>query len=370
MAYRYLARNLVDGAVLTELPLRQVRYERKLLTAGTGKFRGTLQLPELTDATNRALAGIYMDATIRRKRTVVVERDGQVMGEWLIWHRATKGDPATITIRGEELWSYLHARLTRWAVSYTQADAGTISRAQLTQADDLPGGDIGIVVGSETTGQLVDVVLDANQTAVIAEIIEDLATMHNGFDISLDTQYVQGVLTRTFRIHYPYLGGVADDLVFDRAGSVLKIDTDESGQGQANWISGRGDGHGDDQLYTTAQHPTELSAGFALFEADRSYIGAGLDNQTDLQAHADADVRALADSDIYRAVTRGDLDPLLGSYQPGDHCWLQSPAELDSRWPDGLRVERRIVAYEVEVPESGDQEIVALGLGRPWDGAT
>ena len=102
--YRYLLANLVTGLVYSELELTNVSAERGLLPGG---FSADLPLAHLP----LTLRKRYIDETQPGKFTVLVLRDGECLGEWIVWKRVRTNTVAPVQLSGQEFVSYLDHRL-------------------------------------------------------------------------------------------------------------------------------------------------------------------------------------------------------------------------------------------------------------------
>jgi hypothetical protein len=60
---------------------------------------------------------------------------------------------------------------------------------------------------------------------------------------------------------------------------------------------------------------------------------------------------------------RADASPVFGSYVVGDSCRVRIQQGVSPRFPDGLDVLRRIIAWDVQVADDGSESVV-LTLGE------
>jgi hypothetical protein len=371
-AYTYLTFDLMTNTPLAELPLSGVSFSR--LLNGAGAFRGTLKLgdPKVT-----ALNPIA--STIPARTALYVDRDGVLVWGGIIWTRGPYR-PATqsFDLGGMEFWSYFQVRQKtgRYVVdtkAYVAADQLAIARDLVTYAQAKTGGNIGVVVNTETCGVLRDRTYNSYDFTPVGQAVEQLAAVLNGFDFSIEVAYVNGVPAKIFVPSYPRRGTVAvsSGLLFEYPGNAVDYSWPEDATEQADTAYAIGLGQGPEMLRSSSSNPGLFDIGYPLLEYLDSYKNVA--EQSTLDAHAQADVIARANPVVLPEIyVRADADPVLGSYSTGDDVRLRinDPA----RFPDSahsidgsdqrLDTYMRITGYEVLPPSSdGQYEQVRVILG-------
>lgn len=370
--YTYLVCDLRTNALLAELPLSSVSFSRIL--NGAGHFQGTLHLgdPKVT-----ALNPIA--STIPGRTAIYVDRDGALVWGGIIWTRGPY-QPTTqsIALGGMEFWSYFQVRTktARYIVdtkAYLQQDQLFIARDLINYAQAKAGGNIGVVVNSETCGVLRDRTYNNYDFTPVGQAIEQLSAVLNGFDFSIEVSYVNGVPTKIFVPSYPRRGITANTsgLIFEYPGNVADFIWPEDATQQANSSYSIGAGQGASLLHSSSSVTALLDAGYPLLEYLDSYKTVSV--QAELDAHAQADVVARANAVVLPEVhLRSDTDPVLGSYTTGDDARVRIN-DL-GRFPDAahsidgsdqrLDTYLRITGYEVITPTvDGRSEDVRVVLG-------
>lgn len=354
--YTYLFADLRTDAIVAELPLDAVTIGRKLNGAGQWSAR----LP-LADPRVRSLDPI--GSTVPGRSAVYVDRDGVLVGGGIVWTRRTSSDAdgrPTLELAGNEHWSYFARRLIRATAAFEGEDQAAIVAAIIATAQAATGGDIGVDVPAVVTDVLRDRTYYGYELKGVAEAVQQLAEVIDGFDFRIDLAWPGPA--KTLVIGYPRLGvsGFETDLLFERPGNILDMTWPEDATRQATEVVAAGEGEGDDMLIAEASRADLIDDGWPLLEERSSYKDVRVLDT--LQEHADADVDAAALPVTIPAVTvRGDVDPVVGTYDPGDDCRL---VVVDDRFPDGIDVFARIVGFTIRPPADGALEQVTLELSE------
>lgn len=359
--YTYHAVAATTLAPVAFLPLTNVRYSR-ILNA-PGMLTGQLLLPALEDPTQAALAAAYVDAVDELRRSIIVARDGQIVDEYVVWSTTYDEASTVVTITAAQTWSLLRARRARWNATYTGTDQLAIARDYVTRAQAKVGGNLGIVVGAETSGVLRDRVVLVEDDKPVGEAVEQLAAVRDGFDFTLDTVRSGSGYERRFRCHYPQVGRLASATghVWRLGANVTEFGVTRRATEVGNAILARGEGAGASMLRASATYTAALMRGYPLIE--RTINHKDVNQQATLVAHARAELdRRRLPSSLFRLTVPADAEPRLGSYVPGDGVRLEVPPGRSPRWPAGLTASTRLLALEVTVPDNGEPEQVALTL--------
>lgn len=371
--YRYLATDAMTGNRLGELPLGDVEFS-ELLNQG-GEISGTLDL-RLHSRNGQSLAAALLNASTPRRTRLWVDRDGTLVWSGFIWGRSRpRGSTGLIQIRGRSTFSYFEKRRRTANAIYAGSDQLSIVQDLITWALAQPGGDIGVQVGTETSG----VLLTRNPLAwgyerkVIAELIDELAGADNGFDFAIEPAYVDDEPVDTLRLYYPRRGRrvVDSNIVFFKAGStggnLIDFDLDEDGLDSATVVYGIGAGEGESMIQTVATRTDLLDAGYPLTEtvlAQKSIT----DSQALLELTI-AEVDRVADTPMRWSieVDPDDVSVPFGSWTVGDDARIV--IDDDPRFPagvngePGLETDQRIIGHTVRVNDAGGPDEVSLDLG-------
>lgn len=357
--YRYLFGDLLQGGVLAELPLSGVRFDLQL--NGAGSFGGTLPIG---DAKVQALP--FLAATLPGRTAYYVERDGVLITGGIILTRriATGGN---LELAGAEFESYFAQRLITKDAVFAQVDQLSIAQSLINTAQAVSGGNIGITVGTETSGVLRDRTYNGYELKPVLEALTQLSQVQGGFDFSIDVAYdTNGAITKTLHLGYPRRGAraAASGFVFEFPGNLQSYSWPEDATLQATTTYATGSGAGPGTMIATSVNANMLSGGYPLLEGKWSYPDVLI--ASTLQAHADSDLTAHSSPVTIPTVTvRGDLDPVVGSYITGDEVRLRI---TDDRFPAtssggvGLDLYKRIIGIAVTPPGTGP-ETVTLTLG-------
>lgn len=362
MAYRYLVGDLDPASgngIREEMPFSTVKYSHVL--NGPGAFSATIshRHPKAT-RTN-----------LDENRTAIhVERDGIIVWSGILWTARAGVRAGTLDIGGEGWWSYFrHRRIrtgsggpspsTATARIYNTQDQLFIARDLINYAQGQLGGDLGIVVGSETSGVLRDRTYYAYERKNLGEAVEQLAAVNGGFNFAVDVAYdSSGIIVKTLRLHYPRRGRVTD-VVWELGANLEDLTQATDGTRQANLVDALGAGDGDSMLIATAADTSQIAAGYPLLEDTVSFKDVSV--PATLQAHADLELRQRARplATLPTLLARPAApDTTLGSFITGD--------SLTVRGEDGwisVNERMRILSWEVSVDENG-KETVAVAFGQ------
>lgn len=354
--YRYIAVDLLTHTVLAELPLTGVKWGRRL--NGAGPLTAKLPLPVGT--ANATLAAIYVDATQTKRRAIYVDRGGVLQWGGPLWARKYDTATRTVELVGQEWPSILDRREIRDTKTYSSVtdDQLAIVRDLINYTQAKPGGNIGILLGTEISGIKRDRVYDFYTAQKIGDAIRQLAACIDGFDFSIDVAYNgSGGIDRTLHLWYPRQGRLAGNTghVWALGRNIVSFTVDEKADKSANSMFGIGNGQGDLMLRSTATRADLLGVD-PLLEDSISLKDvkeqATLDGRTLGAVNSRADVIALP-----QLVVRGDLDPQIGAFICGDEGRIMIEPGLDPFYPNGLDTYRRIVAFDVEPSDNGAENV-------------
>jgi hypothetical protein len=361
--YRVISTDLRTGTRIAELPLAGLRYSSVL--NGAGELSGTLPLP----VNDPDLAQIYNDAVDEVRRQIVVERDGTPVWCGIVWASPYEDEGQTRDVRAAETWSYYRKRTISTRRVYRATDQLTIARQLVTDANGVTGGDIGVTVGSETCGVTRDFNAEVYERKNVAEEIERMSELSNGFDFSIDPSWdADGNLVKNLRFWYPRRGRnfAATGHVFEVGrNNVIGFDWPTDGTRYANRVIVTGGGDGPSTRSAVRTNTDALiavasgGAGYPLIEEVISESQEAV--QANLNARAQNALNTYSQPVVVpKLVVRGEVSPNFGSYVVGDAVRFRCQLGLSPRFPNGIDTYRRIVGWTVNVDDTGSEEIDLL----------
>jgi len=362
-----LACDLRSNSVLAELPLKGGTFGSKL--NGFGAFSGDIPRgdPSLDQLD-------LIGASVPGRTALYVDRDGVLIWGGIIWTRNFRKSQARVSLGGNEFFSYFHDKQEiRTTKVYNSADQLFIARDLINYAQGKTGGNIGVIVGSETSGVYVDYTWYPWDAKKLGQAIADQASHDNGYDFAIDVAYDSALVPRKYlRLSYPRRGRrfTQTALLFEFPGNIEDYDYPEDGTRMANSVLAQGQGSQENQLSSVAVDTSKVDAGYPLLEEVRLYTSNFI--PASLNRHAAADLKAFAKPVLTPQLTvRADMDPVLGSYICGDEIrvritdeWFNTGRAADGSYlGPGLDDYFRIIGMDVLPPDDSRDESVRLTLG-------
>lgn len=376
--YTLFACELTTGRVLGEIPA--IGFSGTVRLDGTGEMQFTLNLGAFPEARRRDL----LFATTTGRVSIVLDRDGIPVGEWIVWKRKRTNDSAPISLGGTELMSF-GATQQIGPVTYVATDQATIAANMAQQIFGPTGaaGSVAVTVETPTpTGVLTNRRYERYEGAIGDKLVE-LASADNGFDYTVTSQWSMSTgaryIQRTWRLAFP-LAGTDRSFAFDQAssrytldpdsdtdviasqgGTILDLSMDEDGRRLASVAYALGAGEGYDKTIGIATNDKLVAQGYPRMVTTGSYSTV---NQV---SRATALARALLadaqDPTIPPELSiRGDADPGIEDLNLGDR--VRVAAEPSINFPDGYRSKVRVLGWTFTPPESGPETIKLLISGE------
>lgn len=364
MAYSYLAVDVLTSRVIDDLPFVNASFGDVL--NGAGQIKGDVILDTRLATPEAQARGLVVDpdgvaamleATVPGKVVVVVFRDGVPLIGGPIWSRRWQHSTGRLEVTGAHIWSYARRRVMANPVEYTAADQATIANSLVTDAFS------GQAPVHTLTTPATGVVRDRTgyeRGKNLAEAVEQLAAVSNGFDFSMDYSLEGGVYKPRFVTHYPRRGLLFDETpwVFELGHNLTDYEIDEDGTRQTTRPLVVGQGEGDSQLRATATNAAALAEGWPILEQ--------VESRTDVQEQLTIDLIATTKAEVYghpaevwKATIKADVDPVIGSWQTGDVARF---VISDARFPTGFDGYMRIIGWDCDPGEGGGLETVQLTL--------
>jgi hypothetical protein len=357
--YRYLFADLVTNQVIAELPLTDVNYTQALNSYGT--LSGHILVSDPAESQLNISA-----ATIPARTALYVDRDNVLVWGGIIWHRNYDSESQSISITAQEFESYFDHRRITSTVSFTNTDQLAIARSLINTAQSATNGNIGVSVGTETSGVPVSRVFNGYEQKSVFNAILDLSQSNNGFDFAIDVAYSStGAITKTLKLGYPLLGTrwsastVSAPVLEFPAGNVIQYSYAEDGATVSNSFTAVGAGSNDGQIQRTATNTSLLQAGWPLLQDVGNYVDTA--DPTLLGNLAIGRLTAAQYPPVsLQMVVPPYVDPILGSYKIGDDIRVRI---RDDFFPNGLDAVYRLVALNVSPGEtSGERATLSLTL--------
>ncbi|MFI7448063.1 hypothetical protein ACIBQX_11245 [Nonomuraea sp. NPDC049714] len=233
--YRYVFRDW-GGTYLDDLELSNVRFDKRLLQAGT--FSAQIAVPNRTVAqrVGRVIprdqegTGGITDLSIGPGViTCEIYRDGAIWGEY--WITATKtgrsrGSTPTIQLRGSTMDAYLlHVELQE-LLEYVGDDQIDIARSLIQHMQGQLHASLNLVLQEGTSGVVRDHTYKPDEATYGQRLLE-LAQLDNGFEWTINHVLGAAGVERHWVWGYPTLGSAGVEHVFvdsPNGGDILDLD--------------------------------------------------------------------------------------------------------------------------------------------------
>lgn len=370
--YRYLFADLITNDILAELPLTNVQFTQVLNSPGS--FSGSILGSDAREL------GYDITASTEPSRTVIyVDRDGVLIWGGIIWLRTWDTDSQHFTFNAREFGSYFERRRitgelmdNQQALVYADEDQLFIAQDLMNLAQSVAGGDIGIVVPTNTSSVLVTRIYYDYEFKDVWGAIKDLSNQQDGFDFNIDVAYDSNLEPRKYaHTDYPYRGtpfsaASPSALVFEFPGNIVAYEWPDDGSVTSNTMYGIGPNSNEAKIRATAVSPTDqIAAGYPLLEDTVSYTDQYDPDLLYQQTLGEVTAKQLPVV-TPKIVVPAYIDPVLGSYKTGDECLLRI---TDDRFPNdgsgfGYSAVKRIVSINVTPGEDGPER-VTLTLTDP-----
>lgn len=350
--YRYLFADLLTNDIIAELPLTGVSFTKQLNQAGT--FTGHLLVGGID-----ALAYNVFPATIPGRNAIYVDRNGTLVWGGVIWGREYVASSQTLEIQAREFESYFERRRITVTDAFSNTDQLVIAQNLISTAQSAPYGDIGVQVGSETSGVLVSRVYYDYEFKTYFNALQDLSRADDGFDFNIAVAYDgAGEPTKTLVLGYPRIGTVYSStnptaIMFQFPGNIVDYAYPEDGSVAANTVHALGAGSNEGKLIATAQDTSKFADGWVLLEEQANY--SDITDSTLLAQLAAGQVAAVSyPPTVIKIIVPAYEAPVFGTYEVGDDARL---VITDVRFPNTLDEVYRIVGVSVQPGEDGPERV-------------
>src|SRR5690606_25270562 len=303
--YKYVVTDLRNNRILGVLPFKGVSYSNML--SQPGEFSGEIQV----NLDTRTFG--LRENTVPGRTGLYVVREGKPIWGGIIWKRRYSAPNRALEVEASTFESYFYKRFNRLTRRWSQTDQLQIAR-QLTESI---AADIVTTVDNKTSGRSRDRSVYAHEFKRAGEELEQLGNLIDGFDWNVVLTRGQGMeIFRHLTFFYPERGVSKKDttLSFEYPGSISAFEFSEDADEGANRIWAIGAGDAEEQITAYAENK---NGNWPPLEETQAYKSVSRKNT--LQAHANSDLTRLnSPVEIAEVTVRSDIEPFLGSYEPGD----------------------------------------------------
>jgi hypothetical protein len=360
-AYRALFCDLRSDQLLDVLSVSGVELEDFI--GKTGRLSATVPVPN-SELAERARAAITPGRT-----ALWVERGRDIWWGGILWTASTRSDERgfiSVEIQAGTWDSYLTHRIAYDSLTATQTDQFDIARGLIDYTASVPGGDIGITYGTETSGVLRDRTWRRYDLHIVRDLLDNLAAVQNGFEwrIASYRDPASGRRIKRLQLGHPVIRTGSTDIVLDHPGPVLSYTWPVDATTRANTWQSRGATDNSDQAADTVPIMSErliaradTDQGWPRLDGSSDY--ATVERQSTLDAHATADLATAR-----RPRTIPEITVHMGR-TPVSPALLGATIRLRVRdlwWPNGLDARYRVVGLAISPPERGRPETARLTL--------
>lgn len=377
--YTYYACDLRTGLVQAELPL--VNLSGTVQLSGTGEMNADLPLAQL----GRADRIEMLFATTPGRMSIVLDRDGVVAGEWIVWKRSRSNDSTPVKLIGSQLASFLERRLMIGSIYGGDQIRIAESLARQGFWVNQSGGAAGSLLLDIPEGQLSGVRRDRTYDQVdgtVGQRMEELAAVDGGFEYAVESEWSADTalrrVQRTFRTYYPLAGkdqpwtlepaftqssilSIDQSLAGELGGSIVSVSLDEDATRLASVAYAIGSGEGVEKIIGRKANGALVAQGYPQMEVSRAWTS--VINQPVIDGHAQALLDLSQDPILPPKVTiLADGDPSIREISIGDRCQIR--VDESANFPDGFAGQVRILGWTYGPPSEGpelvDLEITGL----------
>lgn len=351
--YRILFSDLLTGAISAEIPVTNVALTRQLNSAGTAQMSVLISDPssQLYNIVNSTQPG---------RTQVWVDRNGVLVFGGIIWNRTYTSRDQHLQITAQEFESYFAHRYITTTQVFNNVDVFTIVQTLVNQAQAVTGGNIGVVVGSNTAGVTATKTYYSYELKSVLAAIQDLANANGSFDFAITYAYDgSGTPVKTLALGSPRLGtaysssSLSAPVLEFPSGNVIEYEYPEDGTLAANTVYAVGAGSNEGKLIATATSSAQLTAGWPLLETVANYSDVA--DSTLLGNLSTGQLKAVLSPPVtMKVVLNPSVDPVYGSYNIGDDCRVRI---FDDRWPNGIDATYRIMALSLQAGEAGPERV-------------
>ena len=354
--YSFVVEDLRTNRIVAEYPLKSVKYNNVI--SGVGKLSGKVGLtPEIMKQHPRktletGIHGIY----------VLRNYDPVWAGILQVMQYDEASNTASITANTFENW--FKSRIQTKDINVKNMDQLDIARLYVNSGSAAAA--MNIEVDDTLSGFKRERNSYAYELNTVWDELSRLSNLQNGFEFRVipyrDRETSK--LKRKLVFGHPQLTNNTEETpsyLFESNRNIIDSSVTFSSDDSAMRIYAIGEGEGTTQKVAIADDTDALAAGYPRYEKSASYKGVKEHSTLVSHAHSMLEENRNPITDISIKV-RGNDDPYVGSYTPGD--WVR--IKLDNIWfPDGYDRNFRTTELEVNLEDSG-METVSMKFSGPY----
>jgi hypothetical protein len=360
--YTYVFLSLRDDQVIEEINMFGTFAQR--LLGQPGQFNGSFTYDQ-TGKNNIDLKA----ATTPGRTWVVVEREGTPVWWGINWSRTqqSQAKEAQIFSWGFEAYPQRQKILTNFV---REGYPNTQIFCNLwTDMQSVTGRNLGINVPNSTAGPIKSVSILAADQSLYSDVMDALSTAEDGFDWTIDlAKNADGTYTKNLRVGFPTMGaqqGNPDLITFEYPGAILNYYQTDAMPDAGTHIFVLGAGEGADMIRAEVDQQLMIDQGWPRWDLDiTDFKDVGDQALLDQIAQQQAIIHK-PPATTFKVTVKGDLDPILGSYNLGDACQLVITDSMNPS-PDGnqagVSVPSMVIGFEIHPSDSSGVEEVSVIL--------
>lgn len=354
--YNFVVEDLRTHRIVAEYPLMNVKYNNAIKTIGklSGKIGLTPEImkqnPRKTLETNNH--GIY------------VLRNYDPVWAGILKEAQYEEASNSVTINAVTYESWFDTRILTRDINVKNVDQLDIARQYVTSGGAAAA--MGIEVDSRLSGFKRERNSYAYELNTVWDELSRLSNLINGFDFRIIPYRDANTskLRKRLTFGYPILTTNTSETpayIFESNRNIIDSKVKFSSDDAASRVYAIGEGEGTTQKVAIADDVSSIEAGYPRYERSASYKGVKVHSTLVSHAHSLLEENRNPLTDISITI-RGNDDPYVGSYAPGD--WVR--IKLDNIWfPEGYDRTFRITEVEVSLSDSG-QETVTMDFSGPY----
>lgn len=375
MTYNFYLARLTDGQVVADVDLVGFSGKRHLQI---GDMSASMSWVDIT----RREAEDLQEFTTPGKYTVVVERNGIIAGEWIIWKRQRSNDNGLIQLTGAEVLSFLDRRMVHSfsAQGFDQFEIADELALGGFGSLNLPGRGVALLRPDNLTSGVTRTYRYYLAEATYGQRLRELSELIDGFDYYIDTTWAttgaSRKVVRTLKFGYPTAGvntpyqltmGEIEQGINGEAlhggGNVLGITVAEDGTRLAQRVYAIGSGQGPTRLIGDRTTQDLFNKGYPYMTASKSWTS--VTRKTTIDKHADELLRSRQTSELPPSIVLfADGDPAFGTYGLGDrmNCTIEPSPNFPTGYSSLVRVMGWQLAPATNQGEDDANEVIALDI--------
>lgn len=347
-----------QGVPHGQVPADGLTYERRLGGTGSASLRCRLDHPVISGPNRGNLDSWATELDVLR--------DGLPVWSGPVITPDGDGLSGYVGITAASPLQWLTHRYVLRDLPFVQVDQADILTALVAYAQDAveKGEHAGcrLLVDAPATGVLRDRTYLGAERAQIANLVQQLADVQDGMDLTVELARTGTVTQRTLRAHYPLAGVDVDAPLVLGRGGLTSLTVKRPGDQLATRVMAVGNGEGSDQITAVSVSSSDVEARYGVHELPLSVTD--VKEQMTLQAHADGALAVRQPPLLVVGVSyRVSPSTPYGLAGLGDRVRVQA----DRGWLQ-LDERLRVIAEKVTVSASGT-ETVNLTFNTALDGA-